>query len=108
MWKATYCPINQSLLPSYRWDDLSFLYDSDTDKINYVSEYFIQCDKVEKMYVFNYKKPAFGESAERRKEKRPVLMHNEDGIFTTLNLKGRVGVNPVSDKILYDVVRGLL
>jgi hypothetical protein len=108
MWKATYCPINQSLLPGYRWDDLSFLYDSDTDKINFVAEYFIQCDKVEKMYVFNYKKPAFGESAEGRKEKRPVLMHNEDGIFTTLNLKGRVGVNPVSDKILYDVVRGLL
>lgn len=62
-----------SLLPGYRWDDLSFLYDSDTDKINFVAEYFIQCDKVEKMYVFNYKKPAFGESAEGRKEKDRYL-----------------------------------
>jgi len=105
MWKATYCPINQSLLNGYNWDDLSYLYDSCSDKINFTAEYFIQCEKQDEVFVYNYKKPSFGESALGKKEKRPVLMKNTDGIFTTLNLKGRTGVNPVIDRVLYDVIR---
>lgn len=108
MWKATYCPINQSILSEYKWDDLSYLYDSRSDKINFVAEYFIQCEKQDEMYVFSYKKPSFGESAKGKKEKRPILMHNGDGIFTTLNLEGRIGINPVLDKLLNDVVRRLI
>ncbi|MDD3093923.1 MAG: hypothetical protein PHV04_07325, partial [Clostridia bacterium] len=108
MWKATYSPINQQLLTHFEWDDISFLYDSKLDKINFSAEYFIECDEVDDIYIFNYKKPSFSESTEGKKEKRPVLMKNMDGIFTTLNLEGRTGVNPAIDYILYDVIRRIL
>ncbi|HOD92458.1 MAG TPA: glycoside hydrolase family 2 TIM barrel-domain containing protein [Clostridia bacterium] len=108
MWKATYCPINQSILTEYEWDDLSFIYDSNSDKINYAAECFIQCENQEEVYVFSYKKPSFSESIKGSKEKRPILMLNKDGIFTTLNLIGRTGFNPIIDKLLYDVTRKLL
>ncbi len=114
MWKATYSPINLSIFKDHLWDDLSFLYDQKEDKINFTAEYFVDFEQVDgtedkqcqpyEQYVFSYKKPLFTESAFGKKEKRSVFMKNQDGYFTSLNLRGRIGVNPALDMILYQAL----
>jgi hypothetical protein len=106
MWKATYSPINRVLLKGYKWDDMSFLYDTNSDKINFTAEYYVECEQKTEPYVFAYKKPSFFETVTGKKEKLPVMTSLEEGIFTTLCLDGRTGYNPILDKIIYDAVRG--
>jgi hypothetical protein len=108
MWKATYSPINRGLLKGYKWDDLSFLYDGNTDKINFSAEYFVDSEQKAEAYVFAYRKPSFYETVAGRKEKLPVMTTLDEGIFTTLCMDGRTGYNPILDKIINDAARGIV
>jgi hypothetical protein len=107
MWKATYSPINREILKGYEWDDLSFLYDSNSDKISYTAEYFVDSEQRAEPYVFAYRKPSFFETVAGRKEKLPVMTSLDEGIFTTLCMDGRTGYNPILDKIIRDAARGV-
>jgi hypothetical protein len=53
---------------------------------------------------FHIKKPSFGETAKGKKRKKAYIDAHGDGIFTTLILKGRIGIN-LFRQLLNDVVR---
>ncbi len=80
-------------------NDCSYWFNTDKGYIDHVAEYYVDIDS-EQLYAFGFEKPAFGKRTEGLKKRLPVLCSQNDAVFMSFETKGRVGVNPVLDRII--------
>ena len=83
--------------------DFSFWYNEDNDGLDFIAERYIDCQQIVPL-VFTYQKPEFSGSAQGPKRRLPVVGYVPYGrgelVLSTLRLRGFVGVNPVLDRFL--------
>lgn len=104
--KETYVLAAQSDDPRLAWvkpEDFTYFYNLLTDRLDGISRNWIKGEGIEPV-VFTYVKPA----GSKTKQKLPVVGRKVYGegelYFTSLQLAGRIGVNPTLDQLLVSIL----
>ncbi|HNX13917.1 MAG TPA: glycoside hydrolase family 2 TIM barrel-domain containing protein [Oscillospiraceae bacterium] len=88
--------------------DFAYLYNADKNFIDTAAVNYIKAEGFDlKPLVFTYAKAGFFDKTTGHKQKSPVVAELANHLFAvSMDLRGRVGYNPVLDKLLINICKG--
>ena len=103
----SFVALSEDMKEHYDGRACSYWYNGDKGFIDHVAEYYIDL-KADKLYAFGFEKPSFGKRTEGLKKRLPIMCEKDGNVFMTFETKGRVGVNPVLDCMINDMLTGTM